>query len=178
MAEKHELLDANSSAAQSSFAVNGFCKCELEPIDRHVFPDCDTIDVALAEPETQQNEHDKENETPNRRASLSRHVKPACRNIDPTNVGFTTEHGILNNILSHFQYPRLCLKPKIYPNRSRTRSPNKKEFQEEKLQQEQRKAPKRIAKDDKTDKKSKTKIRKRDKTTDDDHHKCFYCEEV
>ncbi|KAJ8729016.1 hypothetical protein PYW07_006712 [Mythimna separata] len=68
--------EAYSEAAQQSIAVNGFRKCGIEPIDRHVFKDhdflaADTADVALAEPVTQQNEANKENETPEREESPS-----------------------------------------------------------------------------------------------------------
>ncbi|KAF9419639.1 hypothetical protein HW555_003917 [Spodoptera exigua] len=73
----HKLFgEAYSEAAQQSIAVNGFLKCGIDPIDRHVFKDhdflaADTTDVALAEPVTQQNEAHKENETPEREQSPS-----------------------------------------------------------------------------------------------------------
>lgn len=81
--------------------------------------------------------------------------------------------------------------PKIKQNnrkRSRTAiltsSPYKKELEEEKLQQEQKKTPKRVAKDDntaKSAKKFKTKMKKyvNDANVDlDDDPECFYCGEV
>lgn len=60
-----------------SIAVNSFLKCRIEPIDRHVFTDYDILLAdteqmrVLAEPEIQQNECDKQNETPDREQSIS-----------------------------------------------------------------------------------------------------------
>ncbi|CAH2087023.1 unnamed protein product [Euphydryas editha] len=188
--------EAYSEAAQQSIAVSGFRKCRMEPLDRHVFKDHDflpaeTTDVTLVEPEAQQNEYNKENFTPEREESpsLLDTVEETLVNTPPMfdlqgEKTLEETPAVTLPILD----PLHCLKPKkIIRKRGctviLTSCLYKKELREEKLRQEERKALKRSAKNnkiDKTTKHSKTKIQKSVINADDDddvdNAECFYCD--
>ncbi|CAH1962108.1 unnamed protein product [Acanthoscelides obtectus] len=95
--------EAYSEAAQQSIAINGFRKCGVEPMDRHVFKDydfvpADTTDNILLEQELQQNEANNENETPERveSPSILQVTPPTLDQEENTNVTLPVTSPILN----------------------------------------------------------------------------------
>ncbi|CAH2003933.1 unnamed protein product [Acanthoscelides obtectus] len=95
--------EAYSEAAQQSIAINGFRKCGVEPMDRHVFKDydfvpADTTDNILLEQELQQNEANNENETPERveSPSILQVTPPTLDQEENINVTLPVTSPILN----------------------------------------------------------------------------------
>ncbi|CAH1963744.1 unnamed protein product [Acanthoscelides obtectus] len=156
--------EAYSEAAQQSIAINGFRKCGVEPMDRHVFKDydfvpADTTDNILLEQKLQQNEANNENETPERveSPSILQVTPPTLDQEENINVTLPVTSPILNPYIDLqpstsfavapedlFPIPKALAKiRKINRKRGRTAiltsSPYKNELPEEKTQQQQKK---------------------------------------